>query len=143
MATTKKTGTAGAEAAALPVAVVVKLPGALLEPVIQNRPRGRRPKNIVPMWRERLERGPLMRAARLRAQLDFVRQARADNYDRFKRDNEALRELEKRIAATCAVSADLARRDEELCAELAALGVRAPTYREHLGLVSTTEGASA
>lgn len=79
MAATKKTGTAGAgEAAALPAhkAVVIPLPGALLEPVAQNRPRGRRPKNIIPMWRVRLEADPALQAHRLAAQRDLALEMR-------------------------------------------------------------------
>lgn len=126
-----------------PNALLFKLPGALLEPVVQNRPLGRRPKNIVPMWRERLERGPLLRVARLNAQLDFVRQARRESFAEFHRDSKALCELEKRIAASYAVYDDLARRDKALCAELADLGAPALPYRDVLDAADEPKGGAA
>lgn len=83
MAATKKTSTAGAGEAALPgrtdhghaarpIAKVIPLPGALLEPVPQQRRRGRNPKEVAPLWRKRTERAPELQALRLAAQLEHA-----------------------------------------------------------------------
>jgi len=135
MGTTKNTGAAG-EAAALPGATVLRLPTAVAAPVQQEGRRGRHPKGITSLWRARSDRAPHARVMRLRAQLDLIRQARADSYDEMRRVNDQIDALRKRDAEIGAIYRDLVSRDEALCAELQAIGAPAPTYREFLGLAA-------
>jgi hypothetical protein len=127
MAATNKAGTTG-QAAALPCAVVIPLPGAAELPVQQVRRRGRYPKGVTPLWRARLDRAPMAQAQRLMAQLEFIRNARADTWSEWVRNQEALAEISARLSRGSAVMFDLERRDQGLVSELRRLGVTAMPY---------------
>jgi hypothetical protein len=112
MATPKKTGTERAAAAALPArkAVVIPLPGALLEPVTQNRPRGRRPKNIVPMWRVRMDASPALKVLRIDAQIEQVIAMREACFHRCTESSAHLKACERALKLAT-------ERDDALSAE--------------------------
>lgn len=131
MADNTKTGKAGA-AAALPKAVLLALPGAASMPVAQQRRAGRLPKTVASLRTARQARCAVVRVFELRAQLDFVRQAKRENFEEFQRNNATLRELEKRIADTRPAYEEMAKREEQLVEELLLMGVRAQTYLEFL-----------
>lgn len=130
MAATKKTGTAGAgEAAALPgrvaearpadrLAAVIPLPGALLEPVTQQRRRGRNPKEVSPLWRKRMERAPELQALRLAAQLEHATAMRDECFERCNASDAILSATEKALKAATSKHWALLDEHERLAAEV-------------------------
>lgn len=145
MATTKKAGAAGAgEAAAWPghvvearpaarLATVVPLPGALLEPVTQQRRRGRNPKEVAPLWRKRMERAPELQALRLAAQLEHATEMRAECYERCRASTARLTELEK-------VKREALLLDEALSDEYDRLAAEVKRLKAELAAVSCLVG---
>ncbi len=109
MTATKKTGAAGAgEAAASPgrvaearpadrLAAVIPLPGALLEPVTQQRRRGRNPREVATLWRKRMERAPELLALRLAAQLEHATAMCDECYERCNAAGANVKAIEKAL----------------------------------------------
>lgn len=96
--------------AAARLAVVIRLPGAALEPVTQERRPGRHPKEVASLRRKRMERAPDLRALRLAAQLEHAAAMRDECFERCRASTAKLRELEK--AQKAALSLDDALSDE-------------------------------
>lgn len=132
MANKNKAESAAVEAAAMPKAVLLALPGAASMPVAQQRRAGRLPKTIASLSAARRSRSVVVRVFELRAQLEFVRQAKLENFEEFSRNNATLRELEKRVAVNADAYEEMAKREKQLVEELRLMGVRAKTYMEFL-----------
>lgn len=121
MTATKKAGPKRAgQGAALPaaptqpqpparLAPVIPLPSALAEPVVQHRRRGRHPKEIALLWRERLDRMPGAQLARLEAQRELAVRLRKETFARqidLRMKADALRAEAEEIARAHAAAHD-------------------------------------